>query len=112
MKLVPNVGPLRRAVYKPLPAPAQETFRAALAQAVTRYQQEVRGLAHQRTSLPDLNLDTGKPVDPRRYPPADEAFYELVTKLADKDIEAPAPLFRDVARFYGKDTAPGSAPPR
>ena len=80
VKLVPNVGPFKRAIWKPLPPDAQQTFRTALSDAVTRYQREIHRLARTSGTLADLNLDTGTPLDPRDYEPAEEAVEELAKR--------------------------------
>ena len=90
VKLVPNVGPFKRAIWKPLPADAQQTFRAALAHALTRYQHEVGRLRSQSGTLADLNLDTGTTLDPHDYEPAAEAVAGLAELTARGTSRPPA----------------------
>lgn len=89
VKLVPNVGPLKRAIYKPLPPEAQQTFRSALDDAVARYQREIKRLGRKSATLADLNLDTGTPVDPRDYEPAEDALTELAELTAPDTSRRP-----------------------
>ncbi len=101
VKVVPNWGPFKDTIYKPLPAEAQRQFQTALDHAVTRYQDAVRSAAVQHLDLPAVNLDTGTPTAFGEYAPADEAYAGLVQKLAGHDPEGvPAALRSDVRRFY------------
>jgi hypothetical protein len=101
VKIVPNKGPFKRTIWKPLPAEAQRQFRTALEHAVTRYQSAVRSVAAKHVDLPEVNLDTGTQTAFGDYEPADEAYAGLVQKLADHDPQqAPAALRADVHRFY------------
>jgi hypothetical protein len=108
VKLVPDVGPFERTIYKPLPADAQERFRSALEHAVTRYQGIVRAAAARHVDLAEVNLDTGAPTAFGQYEPADEAYAGLVEKLAEHDPQrAPAALRADIHRFYATRQASG-----
>ncbi len=101
VKLVPDVGPLERTVLKPLPPAAQDRYRAALEHAVGRYRSAVAAATTKRIDLPAQNLDTAKPVVFGEYEPADEAYAELVEKLAEvEDRRIPPELHADVQRFY------------
>ena len=103
VKLVPDWGPLKRTIYKPLPPEAQQRFRTALEHAVGRYQAMVKSAAAKRLDLPEHNLDTGTPTVFGEYEPADEAYAGLVEKLAEHDPQqAPASLRADIRRFYAK----------
>lgn len=102
VKLVPDVGPLRRSVLKPLPPEAREQYVAALDHAVARYRSIVATAARRKDlDLPPQNLDTAEPTRFGEYPPADEAYAALVEQLADDPAKAPPPALRaDIERFY------------
>jgi hypothetical protein len=109
VKLVPDVGPLKRSVVKPLPADARERYRVALQHAVSRYRTAVASATTKRLDLPEQNLDTAKPVTFGAYPPADEAYAGLVEKLTGRAHDVPVAMRRDLARFYAtrtRDTEP------
>ena len=112
VKLVPNWGPFKDTVYKPLPPDAQRQFRSALERSVDRYGSMVRTAAAKHLDLPEVNLDTGAATAFGDYAPADEAYAGLVRKLAARDpASVPAPLRADVRRFYAK-RAPGAGDDR
>lgn len=103
-KVVPDVGPLRRTVLKPLPPAAQERYHMALEHAVERYRAEVAAATRRHPELPEWNLDTGKPVIHGEYPPADEAYAALIQKLAEKQAAVPPELRADIHRFFGNSS--------
>jgi hypothetical protein len=109
VKLVPDVGPLKPDVVKPLPPEAQERYRAALEHATTRYAAAVAALTTKRVDLPEQNLDTAKPITYGQYAPADEAYAGLAAKLAEKDDQSrvPAELRADLQRFYANRAPTG-----
>lgn len=101
VKLVPDVGPLRRSVLKPLPPEARRQYVAALDHAVTRYRSMVASVGRRHAlDLPPQNLDTAEATRFGAYPPADEAYAALVEKLADDPAKAPPALRADIQRFY------------
>ena len=104
--LVPNVGPLQRLPYKPLPADAQERFERALDHAVARYERAVRDAGRRRMRLPNETLDTGRPTRPGEYAPADHAYAELLAQLDEKGMaDVPPALRADVLRFFSDGRA-------
>jgi hypothetical protein len=108
VKLVPDVGPLKRTVLKPLPPEAQQRYTAALDRAVARYREKVAVVPRKQLDLPEQNLDTAKPIVFGDYEPADDAYAALVAKLADGDpARVPPALRADVARFYARRPAHG-----
>ncbi len=103
VKLVPNIGPFERTIFKPLPPEAQERFRTALGHALDRYRSYVRSAAGKRLDLPEHNLDTAEPVVFGTYAPADEAYAGLVEKLAEGNpASVPPGLRADLRRFYAQ----------
>jgi hypothetical protein len=102
--LVPNVGPLKRLPYKPLPEDAQQRFELALDRAVARYRNAVRDA--RRPRLPNETLDTGKPTRPGAYEPADRAYAQLLGELRERGFADVSPELRaDILRFYSDGRA-------
>ncbi len=76
--LVPNVGPLKRLPYKPLPQDVQQMYFHASRNAYAQYLREVTYVSRDEILLPNLILDTGQPPIPGAYEPADHAYAELL----------------------------------
>jgi hypothetical protein len=104
VKLIPDIGPLRRMAYKPLPSDVQKLFTDALAQTIARYTDAVR---QPRSRLENLVLDTGRPTRRGDYAPADEAYVALLERLDERDFAAPRATREDLRRFFS-DPAGGS----
>jgi hypothetical protein len=102
VKLVPDWGPFKPDVLKPLPPEAQERYRVALEHAVTRYRGAVAAATHTAVDLPEQNLDTAEPIVFGEYAPADEAYAELAAKLAKDGRDVPPEMRADLQRFYAK----------
>ena len=101
VKLVPNVGPLRRLPYKPLPEDAQQRFFAAREHAVTRYRAAVAEARGHHLRLENTVLDTGRPARRGEYEPADEAYAGLLEKLDQRGVGNVSRALRaDILRFY------------
>lgn len=104
--LVPNVGPLRRLPYRPLPEDAQRRFARALDEAVARYERAVRQAGGGRRALPKETLDTGEPTRPGAYAPADEAHAALLGRLAQRGFAGVSPALRAyLLRFWADGRA-------
>ena len=106
VNLVPDVGPLKRLPYQPLPESAQQRFVHALDRAATRYQIAVHDARMKRLRLRDETLDTGRPTAPGEYAPADEAYAELLAHLQERGFADVSPELRaDILRFYSTGRA-------
>jgi hypothetical protein len=107
VELIPDVGPFERMPHKPLPEPVRARFVTAYDHAVARYRTEIARARERRLRLGNDTLDTGHPTRRGEYEPADEAYAELVEKLAERDFaDVPRELRADILRFYA---APGTA---
>lgn len=105
--LVPDVGPLERLPFKPLPPHVREEFTDAFGHVVTFYRTDVDGLGRAALRLPNLTLDTGAPTRRGEYPPADRAYAALLGKLAERDFAGMSPAMRaDILRFYAGGDSP------
>ena len=81
--LVPDVGPLKRLPFKPLPDSVQKLYFRAYRHASERYVHEVAAICANKAWLENINLDTGRADKSGEYAPADEAWVDLL-ELHDK----------------------------
>jgi hypothetical protein len=105
--LLPNVGPLRRLPYKPLPADVRQLYINAFHKASEQYRREVSAVAVGGVRLVNLNLDTGRPARAGEYSPADQAYAELLRRHAqDHFTRMPQALVDDMLdHFRDRNTA-------
>jgi hypothetical protein len=105
--LVPNVGPLKRLPYKPLPNDVKQLFFHAYRNAYEQYLKEVSFAAQDKILLPNLILDTGEPPRAGAYAPADKAYAELLDHHArDHFAHLPKALADDMlTHFHDRNAA-------
>jgi len=105
--LVPNIGPLARLPYKPLPPDVQQLYFSAAHMAVKEYRTELARVGNDELYLPNLNLDTGRASKAGEYPLADKTYAELLLRHAQHDFaDMPGDLATDMAKhFQNRDAA-------
>ena len=106
-RVMPKVGPFKAFDFKTPPPEAERFFIESFNATLVRY----RGLlARQRAGKLDLDnrdLDTGRPVRAGEYNLADEAYAQLVRKLAGHEFEGVTPDLREnILAFYSNLDAP------
>jgi hypothetical protein len=84
-KILPKVGPFRPLAFKVPPPQAERLFLESLSRTRARYAQELQALRAGRLNLPNVDLDTGRPIAPGEYPLADATMREL-QKRSRKDV--------------------------
>jgi Zinc dependent phospholipase C len=105
--LLPNVGPLTRLPYKPLPDNVKQLYFSAFHSASEQYLKAVAAVASGRASFANLTLDTGRPARGGEYSPADKAYVELLRRHAqDHFARMPKALADDMLdHFRNRDAA-------
>ena len=101
-KLLPKIGPLRPLAFEAPTPEAERLFAQSFATVRERYRAALTALAAGgRIDLENTDFDTGQPARAGEYPLADEAYAELLEKLAARRFAGtPAALRRDIERFY------------
>jgi len=105
--LVPNIGPLKRLPFKPLPDNVKQFYFSAYRNASDQYLKEISVAESGGMVLPDLILDTGEPARAGAYAPADKAYAELLDHHAqDHFARMPKALVDDMlGHFHDRDAA-------
>jgi len=99
--LVPNIGPLKRLPYKPLPKDVQQIYFHAYHNACAQYLRKVSFVSQDKIMLPNLILDTGPPSKAGVYEPADNAYAELLDLHAkDHFAHMPKALADDMLNHF------------
>lgn len=99
--LVPNVGPFTRLPYRPLPKAARILYFGAFHKAADQYRQELGKINTNRIELPNLILDTGGADQAGIYPPADQAYAQLLRLHAKYNfVRMPQALADDMAKHF------------
>jgi len=102
MKVMPKVGPFRPLAFDVPTSEAERLFQESFARAKTIYREALGEVRANRLTLTNTDFDTGQPTRRGEYPMADEAYAELVKKLADrKPAEVPQAMRENIRLFYG-----------
>ncbi|WP_068837444.1 zinc dependent phospholipase C family protein [Pontibacter akesuensis] len=107
MKVLPKLGPLKPLAFVPPTPEAEEVFMQSFNTTVREYTHMLQQLRSGKArSLPNLQLDTGKPTVPGAYAPADEAYAKLLEELGKTDFKRVAPdLQKNILHFFGSAKA-------
>ena len=84
LRLVPKIGPLQALAFH-MPTPeVEKLFMSSFNVALEKYTEKLQEARAHRLVLPDTNFDVGEPTKPGVYKMADDAYCELLDKLAEK----------------------------
>jgi zinc dependent phospholipase C len=102
-KIIPTFGPFKVFGFKPVPDRAEQDFLKSFEATTDEYRRSLAEVRAGRVNLPNYNLDTGKPSQPGDYKLADEAYAQLVHKLAEHQFSDITPDVRaDVLAYFNK----------
>jgi hypothetical protein len=107
--LLPNVGPLKRLPYKPLPPDVQRLYVDGFHRTVVAYQRALANGGSRELRLANVDLDTGRATRVGEYELADEAYAKLLQRLARAHFANLSPgLGADLLAYY-RDRDAGAA---
>jgi hypothetical protein len=107
LRLIPRIGPLKALSFKPLTPEAETMVTGSFNRTMAEYRKLLEASLQHDVALPDRNLDTGAATRPGAYRMADEAFAQLVDKLASRNFSGiTTDLRADILAFYSHANAP------
>src|SRR5262249_16338320 len=99
--LLPNIGPMKRLPYKPLPQEVQLLYADGFHRAVVAYQATLANRDSRGLRLANVDLDTGRATRAGEYELADKTHVELLQRLArDHFAKLPPGLGADLLAYY------------
>lgn len=99
-RLIPTFGPFKAFAFRPIPPDGEQMFLKSFDASVERYGVLLNGSRSAAFRLPNMNLDTGNPTQPKEYKLADRAYLFLLDKLAAKKFATVTPELRNDALEY------------
>ncbi len=107
IEIMPKVGVLSTLRFRPPTLQVQHLFIDSFEEAVSSYESRLSDLRAGSVSLPERNLDTGRPLVAGQYELADETYTRWLHDLAKHQYREMSPAVRrDILRFYGNLQAP------
>jgi len=105
-RIVPKVGPFRGLAIKPSTPQTEKLFMQSFDATLNSYRQWLSKIGTAELNLQNKDLDTGKLTSPGEYPRADDAYAQILDKLASHKFENVTPELRDnILAFYGDTNA-------
>lgn len=99
VRLMPKIGPFKNFAFRIPSADAELKFQTVFDSIVVRDKEQLALLSNGTLTLPNLDLDTGKPSRKGEYALADETYAKLLQKLAADKLPVPPALQSDYNRF-------------
>ncbi|WP_051360145.1 zinc dependent phospholipase C family protein [Adhaeribacter aquaticus] len=106
-RILPKVGPQRTFAFKPPTPEAEKLFMESFMTTVDNYTTGLNQVRAKTLKLENTDFDTGSKSEPGSYKKADEAYDQLVLKLAKNDFkEISQPLRQNILRYYDRTPKP------
>jgi hypothetical protein len=105
-RAVPKVGPFRGFAIKPSTPETEKLFKQSFDATVDSYRQSLGQIRTAGLTLQNKDLDTGRPTGAGEYRLADNAYAQILNKLASHKFEnVPPDLRENILAFYGDTNA-------
>jgi hypothetical protein len=100
-RVVPRVGPFRGFAIKPSTPETEKLFKQGFDATVNSYRQSLSKVGTGDLKLQNKNLDTSRLTSAGEYGPADNAYAQILDKLAGHQFENVTPELREnILAFY------------
>jgi hypothetical protein len=103
LKLIPKFGAFKALAYKDPTPQTEDLYFKSMDNVVNEYHKLIRQVNAKDLQIPDRNLDTGEPTLPGKYKLADEAYDDLVRRLAHDHFSHITPALKKNILEYFED---------
>jgi len=103
LRIVPKVGPFKSLAFRAPTPEVEKMFMASFNATVDNYRALLENVNTNRLQLANENFDLGEPSVAGQYKGADQAYDQLVGKLADRKFAGITPNLRANLLNYYKD---------
>ena len=110
MRIIPKAGPFKSLAFRAPTPEVEKMFMASFNATVSSYRMLLESLNAGRLDLANENFDVGEPSVAGKYLGADQAYDQLVGKLADRKFTGISPDLRGNLLDYYKDRKAPLAP--
>jgi hypothetical protein len=107
IRILPKIGPLKVLSFqKPTPQ-TEEMYVKSMNSTADQYRRFLEQVRNGKVTLPNRDLDSGKPAVSAEYSLADETYADLLDQLSDDDFRmTSADLRKDILAFYAGGVSP------
>ena len=113
LRIVPKIGPFKSLGFRRPTPEVEKMFMASFNATVDNYRSLLGNAGAGQLKLPNENFDVGEPTIAGKYLGADEAYDQLLGKLADRKFAGISPELRgNILAYYHDRKAPDSPPSR
>jgi hypothetical protein len=111
IRIVPKIGPFKSLAFRAPTPEVEKMFMASFNATVDNYRELLANVSAGRLELANENFDLGQPPIAGKYLGADQAYDQLLGKLADRKFAGVTPELRgNVLDYYKDRKAPASSP--
>jgi hypothetical protein len=111
LRIIPKVGPFKSFAFRAPTPEVEKMFMASFNATVDNYRVLLSNASAARFELANENFDVGEPSAAGKYVGADQAYDQLLGKLADRKFSGVSPELRGNILAYYKDRKPPTSPP-
>ena len=109
LRIIPKIGPFKSLAFRAPTPEVEKLFMASFNATVDNYRSLLANVSAGRLELANENFDTGEPSAAGKYLGADEAYDQLLGKLADRKFAGVSPVLRANILNYYQDRKPPAA---
>ena len=111
IRIVPKIGPFKSLAFREPTPEVEKMFMASFNATVDNYRELLANVSAGRLELANENFDLGQPPVAGKYLGADQAYDQLLGKLADRKFAGVTPELRGNVLAYYKDRKPPASSP-
>jgi hypothetical protein len=106
-RIVPKLGPNRTLAFRPPTPEAEKLFMQSFNTIVDQYGAGLKAIGNRSLVLVNTDFDTGRRTAAGDYKKADQAYADLLEKLAQVEFKSVRPaLKQNILRYYQNPRAP------
>ncbi len=107
IRVLPKIGPLKVLSFQKPTAQTEELYVKSMNSTADQYRRFLEQVRSGRITLPNRDLDSGKPTASAEYSLADETYADLLARLTDDKFKTTsAELRKDILGFYAGGLTP------
>ena len=110
VRIIPKIGPFKSLAFRAPTPEVEKMFMASFNATIDTYRTLLGEVGAGQLALANDNFDTGEPVAAGKYLGADQAYDQLLGKLADRKFAGVSPELRENVLDYYKVRKAAAAP--